>query len=107
MEKAFEPASPPNQKRNWVPLLVGLVTVIVAVGAIVLFTRHKTEVGTQPNPYAEKLKLSAIKRSARTVRRPSAAAAMPEAGPAPPIAMARMMRRSSAVTVATARGRRR
>jgi len=64
MEKAFEPASSPNQKRNWMPLLVGLVTVIVAVGAIVLFTRHKIEAGTQPNPYAEKLKLSAIKLSA-------------------------------------------
>jgi hypothetical protein len=64
MEPAFEPAPSPNQKRNWVPLLVGLVAVIVAVGAIVLFSRHKTEVGSQANSYAEKLKLSDIKLSA-------------------------------------------
>ena len=64
MEQAFEPAPSSNQKRSWILLLAGLAAVIVAVGAIVLFTRHKTEVGTQPNPYAEKLKLSAIKLSA-------------------------------------------
>ena len=64
MEPAFEPAPSPDQKRNWVPLLVGLAAVIVAVGGIVLFSRHKSEVGTQPNPYTEKLKLSDIKLSA-------------------------------------------
>ena len=65
MEQPYEPAATsPDQKRHWVPLLVGLVAVIVALGAIVFFTRHKTEVGTQPNPYAEKLRLSAIKLSA-------------------------------------------
>jgi hypothetical protein len=62
MEPAFDPA--PSQKRNWRPLLVGLVAVIVAVGAIVFFSRHRTEVGAQPNPYAERLKLSDIKLSA-------------------------------------------
>jgi len=64
MEQAFEPAPSPDQKRNWIPLLVGLVAVIVALGAIYLFTRHKSDVGTQPNPYAERLKLSEIKLSA-------------------------------------------
>ena len=64
MEQAFEPAPSPDQKRNWIPLLVGLVAVIVALGTIYLFTRHKSDVGTQPNPYAEKLKLSEIKLSA-------------------------------------------
>ena len=64
MEQAFEPAPSPDQKRNWVPLLVGLVAVLVALGAIYLFTRHKSDVGIQPNPYAERLKLSEIKLSA-------------------------------------------
>ena len=64
MEQAFEPAPSPDQKRNWVPLLVGLVAVVAAVGAILLFSRHKTPAGTEPNPYAEKLKLSDIKLSA-------------------------------------------
>jgi hypothetical protein len=64
MEQAFEPAPSPDQKRNWIPLLVGLVAVIVAVGAILLFLRPKSQGGTQPNPYAANLKLSDIKLSA-------------------------------------------
>ena len=64
MEPAFEPSPSPDQKRNWVPLLVGLVAVGVAVGAILLFLRPKSSVGIQPNPYSEKLKLSDIKLSA-------------------------------------------
>jgi hypothetical protein len=64
MEQAYEPAPSPDQKRNWIPLLVGLVAVVVAVGAIILFSRHKTVSGSEPNPYAENLKLSDIKLSA-------------------------------------------
>jgi hypothetical protein len=64
MEPAYEPAPSPDQKRNWIPLLVGLVAVVVAVGAIILFSRHKTVSGSEPNPYAENLKLSDIKLSA-------------------------------------------
>jgi hypothetical protein len=64
MEQAYEPAPSPDQKRNWIPLLVGLLAVIVAVGAIVLFLRPKSQSGVEPNPYAEKLKLSDIKLSA-------------------------------------------
>src|SRR5271165_205312 len=64
MEQAYEPSPSPDQKRNWIPLLVGLVAVVVAVGAILLFLRPKSQVGTQSNPYAEKLKLSDIKLSA-------------------------------------------
>ncbi len=64
MEQAYEPAPSPDQKRNWVPLLIGLVAVIVAVAAIVFFTRQKHEAGPEPNPYVEKLTLSAIKLSA-------------------------------------------
>jgi hypothetical protein len=64
MEQAYEPAPSPDQKRNWIPQLVGLVAVVVAVGAILLFLRPKSQVGTQPNPYAQQLKLSDIKLSA-------------------------------------------
>ena len=64
MEQAFEPAPAPDQKRNWVPLLIGLVAVLVALAAIVLMSRHKGMTGTQPDPYASKLKLSDIKLSA-------------------------------------------
>jgi len=64
MEQAYEPAPSPEQKRNWVPMLVGLLAVIVAVGAILLFSRHKTPARAGPNPYAQQLKLSDIKLSA-------------------------------------------
>lgn len=64
MEQAYEPAPAPDQKGNWVPLLVGVLVVVVAVGAILLFSRHKTSAGPQPSEYAQQLKLSAIKLSA-------------------------------------------
>src|SRR5450755_1150918 len=64
MEQAYEPSLSPDQKRNWIPLLVGLVAVVAAVGAILLFVRPKNQVGPQFNPYAEKLKLTDLKLSA-------------------------------------------
>ena len=45
-------------------MLIGLVAVVVVVAAILLFLRPKSQVGTQANPYAEKLALSDIKLSA-------------------------------------------
>jgi hypothetical protein len=64
MEPAFEPAQSSEQQRNWIPLVVGLAAVVVVVGAIVFFTRHRGQVSTAPNPYAQQLKLSDIKLSA-------------------------------------------
>ena len=64
MEQAFEPAPAPDQKRNWVPMLFGLVAVLVALAAIYLFTRKTGPTTAAPNPYAQNLKLSDIKLSA-------------------------------------------
>lgn len=64
MEQAYEPSPAPDQKGNWVPLLIGLVTVVAAVGAILFFSRHPSATTQQPNPYAQQLKLSSIKLSA-------------------------------------------
>jgi len=64
MEPHYEPAPSPDQKRNWVPAFVGLIAVIVAVAAILFFSRHQTVASTEPNPYAQNLKLSDIKLSA-------------------------------------------
>jgi hypothetical protein len=64
MESAFEPAPSPDQKRNWIPVLVGVAAVVVAVGAILLFLRPKSQDGAGSNPYADKLKISDVKLSA-------------------------------------------
>ena len=64
IEPAFEPAPPPEKERNWFPLLVGLMAVLVAVAAILLFSRHKSTTAPETNPYAQKLQLSAIQLSA-------------------------------------------
>jgi hypothetical protein len=64
MEQAYEPAPSPDQKRNWVPVLVGLLAVVIAVAAILFLGRHKATGNTGPNPYAQQLKLSDIKLSA-------------------------------------------
>lgn len=63
-----DPFSPvvqtPQEKRNWTPILIGLVAVLVVVGAIVLFSHSGRKSETQPNPYASNLKLSEMKLSA-------------------------------------------
>lgn len=64
MEQAYEPAPATDQKRNWVPMLVGLVAVVAALAAVLYLGRHKASTGTQASEYAEQLKLSAIKLSA-------------------------------------------
>ena len=64
MEQAYEPAPATDQKRNWVPMLVGLVAVVAALAAVLYLGRHKASTGTQASKYAVQLKLSAIKLSA-------------------------------------------
>lgn len=54
----------PDEKYNWAPMLVGLVSVLIAVGLIALFTRHSGKTTTTADPYAANLKLSEIKLSA-------------------------------------------
>ena len=45
-------------------MLVGLVAVVVVVGAVVLLTRGKPSTGTAIDPYSSKLQLSDLKLSA-------------------------------------------
>ena len=63
MSDLFTPAKPEAQERNWTPMIVGLVAVLVVIGAIVLLTRQKPE-STQVNPYVSKLQISNPKVSA-------------------------------------------
>lgn len=64
MAEPFAPAAPQKSERNWTPMLVGLVAVILVVAAIVVFTRTKPSAGPQNDPYASKLQLSDLKLSA-------------------------------------------
>jgi hypothetical protein len=52
------------EKRNWTPILVGLVAVLVVVAVIVLLTRGGGKREPQANPYTANLKVSDAKLSA-------------------------------------------
>jgi len=64
MADLFTPAKPETQERNWMPMVIGLVAVLVVVGIITLVTRHHNETKPQVNPYAAKLQISNPKVSA-------------------------------------------
>jgi hypothetical protein len=64
MAELFTPAQPPAQQRNWMPIVVGLIAVLVVIGIIVALTRSHGPTGPQTNPYADKLQLSNPKLSA-------------------------------------------
>jgi hypothetical protein len=64
MADLFTPVQPPAQQRNWMPIIVGLIAVLVAVGVIIALTRSHGPTGPQTNPYAASLQLSNPKLSA-------------------------------------------
>ena len=64
MAELFTPAKQDSQARNWTPFVVGLVAVVVVIGAIILFTRNTGKTTQQVNPYAAKLQISNAKVSA-------------------------------------------
>ena len=64
MTDLFTPAQPPTQQRNWTPIIVGLIAVLVVVGIITALTRSHGPTGPQADPYAAKLQLSNPKLSA-------------------------------------------
>lgn len=64
MADLFTPAQPPAQQRNWTPIVIGLIAVLVVVGIIVVLTRSHAPARPQVNPYAAKLQLSNPRLSA-------------------------------------------
>jgi hypothetical protein len=64
MAEPFAPTARTESERNWKPMLVGLVAVVVVIGAIVLLTRSKPNSGPAVDPYSSKLQLSDLKLSA-------------------------------------------
>jgi hypothetical protein len=53
-----------TRETNWTAIAVGLVAVLLVVGAIALLSRGGSKVSTAPHPYASKLKISGLKMSA-------------------------------------------
>jgi hypothetical protein len=49
-----------REERNWTPLAIGLAVVLVAVGGFVLASRRGGGQGPAPDPYAQKLQVSAM-----------------------------------------------
>jgi hypothetical protein len=64
MSDLFTPAKQDTQERNWVPMVIGLVAVLIVVGAIVVLTRNKPATTVQADPYTVKLQISNPKLSA-------------------------------------------
>lgn len=65
MADTFSPSVEAQQeKRNWTPILVGLVAVLVVIGVIIALTRGSKAPQSQANPYAANLQLSDVKLSA-------------------------------------------
>jgi hypothetical protein len=61
----FIQSSPAQEdETNWVPVLVGVAAVVVAVGIILLVWHNQPKGSANPHPYAANVKLSDIKMSA-------------------------------------------
>lgn len=64
MADTFSPVETQQEKRNWTPIVVGLVAVLVVVGIIALLTRGGGKTESAANPYINNLKVSDVKLSA-------------------------------------------
>jgi hypothetical protein len=64
MAELFTPTQPQAQRRNWMPIMIGLIAVLAIIGFIIVLTRHHGPTGPQTNPYAAKLPLSKTTLSA-------------------------------------------
>ncbi len=60
----IQPSPTQENETNWVPILVGLVAVVVAVGIILLVWHNQPKGSANPHPYTANVKLSEIKMSA-------------------------------------------
>jgi len=64
MADLFAPPKEQTRERNWIPFMVGLITVLVAIAIIVALTRNQVNNTAQLNPYVSKLQISSPKLSA-------------------------------------------
>lgn len=62
-----QPFTPPEQQeepRNWTPIIVGLVLVVIVVAGIAVIGRNRTSGPAEAHPYSEQLRLGEIRLSA-------------------------------------------
>ena len=64
MTDLFPSARQDSQERNWAPFVVGLVAVILVIGAMILFTRNSGKTTQKIDPYVSQLQISNAKVSA-------------------------------------------
>ena len=64
MADLFTPARQEPEARNWMPMIIGLVAVLIVVGIMVLVTRHSSNKPIAVDPYVAKLQISNPKLSA-------------------------------------------
>jgi hypothetical protein len=60
----FAKSEPEQQQRNWVPIVVGLVLVVLIVAAIAIVGRNRENPGAQQDPYSSNLQIGNIQLSA-------------------------------------------
>lgn len=53
-----------EQQRNWVPIVIGLVLVILIVAGIALISRNRGDVASELHPYSENLQVGDVNLSA-------------------------------------------
>ena len=65
MSNSFSPAAQRSEeKRNWTPILVGMVAVLAIIAALLVLSRGAGKIEPQQNSYTGNLKLSDVKLSA-------------------------------------------
>ena len=56
----FAPRPPQDERRNWTPMIIGAVLVILVVAAIVVVGRNRPNTSNLPDPYAANLTVGDI-----------------------------------------------
>lgn len=64
MSNSFSRSARREEKRNWMPFLIGGVALLAMVAAVVISSRAPASIAPQASPYSPNLKLSDVKLSA-------------------------------------------
>lgn len=56
----FAPKQSQDERRNWTPMIIGAVLVIVVIAGLVFFGRSRPNTSNQPDPYAANLAVGDI-----------------------------------------------